>query len=263
MTTITKRQEKILDLLKHEGGKLSVIALSEKLGVSSVTIRKDLRMLAEDHTVERFYGGAVLHSITSRTAELSFEARLREAATAKQGIARYAAQFVKDGYGIALDGSTTVYAMLPYLKPMRNLTIVTNSLMIAESFRDACYSKVLVPGGRIRAESATIVGVTSALPDLNLNYGFFSAWGLSIVAGASDVDPDEVQMRQSMIERCLQLVLLLDGRKWGEVAPYTFAHIKHLDRVITSDDAPSIWIDQLRNMGIAVDVVPISARSKS
>jgi DeoR/GlpR family transcriptional regulator of sugar metabolism len=234
---------------------MSVTTLSDKLGVSTVTIRQDLRTLAQLGLIERVRGAAVLRFPGPRSTELSFEVRLHEARLEKDAIARFAVQLIKDGYGIALDGSTSAYALVPYLKLLQNLTIVTNSLIVAESFRDSPRNKVLVPAGRIRGESATIVGCPETLPDLNLYFGIFGAWGVSPARGVSDIDPDEVQMRQALISRCLKVIILADGRKLGEVAPYTYARLDEIDRVITSEDAPPDLVEQLRSRGISVDVV--------
>jgi DeoR/GlpR family transcriptional regulator of sugar metabolism len=254
MSTIKQRHKAIIQLLRQEGGQLSVNTLSARLGVSAVTIRQDLRALAGDNMLERVFGGAVLRSPAPLSGELAFEVRLREARQAKDAIGRFAAQLVKDGYGIALDGSTTSYALVPYLKTCVNLTIVTNSLIIAQSFRDNPRNKVLVPAGRVRGESATIVSQTESLPDLNLSYGFFGAWGLSTESGATDVDLDEVDMRKAMMTRCRQVVIVIDGRKWGEIAPYTFAAPDQIHRVITDDSAPDDLVDSLRARGIGVSV---------
>lgn len=256
---MVERHKALVELLRQEGGRMSVTTLSEKLGVSTVTIRQDLRTLARLKLIERVRGGAFLRLPGSRSTELSFEARLHEARQEKDAIAGFAAQLIKDGYGIALDGSTSAYALVPYLKQLQNLTVVTNSLIIAESLRDCPRNKVLVPAGRIRGESATIVGCPETLPDLNLYFGFFGAWGISPAQGVSDIDPDEVQMRQALIGRCLKVIILADGRKLGEVAPYTYARLDQIDRVITSDDASPDLIEQLRSTGICIDIVPAVA----
>jgi DeoR family transcriptional regulator of aga operon len=259
VSTMVERHKALVELLRQEGGRMSVTTLSEKLGVSTVTIRQDLRTLAKLKLIERVHGGAVLRFPGPRSTELAFEVRLHEARQEKDAIACFAVRLVKDGYGIALDGSTSAYALVPYLKLLQNLTVVTNSLIIAESFRDTPRNKVLVPAGRIRGESATIVGCPETLPDLNLYFGFFGAWGVSPARGVSDIDPDEVQMREALISRCLKVIILADGRKLGEVAPYTYARLDQVDRVITSDDAPPDLIEQLRGTGISVDVVPAIA----
>jgi DeoR/GlpR family transcriptional regulator of sugar metabolism len=256
MSTIQRRHQTIVDLLRQEGGRLSVQTLSERLGVSSVTIRQDLRTLAANDVLERVYGGAVLRPSGPMSVEMSFEVRQGEARKAKDAMGRFAAQLVKDGSGIAMDGSTSVYAMVPYLKRMNNLTIVTNSLMVAQSFRDTPRVKVLIPAGRIRGESATIVSEPDSLPDINLSLGFFGAWGVSLDGGLSDVDPDEVVMRQSLIRRCLRTVVVVDSRKWGETAPYTYAQPQDVNRIISNDGAPPEIVEHYEALGVSVDLVP-------
>jgi DeoR/GlpR family transcriptional regulator of sugar metabolism len=257
MSTIRERHKAIVKLLKQEGGQLSVNALSDKLRVSSVTIRQDLRALADENVVERVYGGAVLRPSIPLSSELSFETRLQEAFRAKEALGRFAVQMVKHGYGIALDGSTTVFALVPFLKPFTNLTIVTNSLIIAQNFRDTPHNKVFVPSGRMRGESATVVGTLDGVPNINLNIGFFGAWGVSLSGGITDVDPDEVEMRQAMMTQCREVVIVADGRKWGEIAPYTYATLEDVDRIITDDSAPEALVGQVREQGVIVDVVPV------
>ena len=257
MSTLEDRHKTIVKLLRQEGGRFSVSALSRHLGVSAVTIRQDLRVLAQNNVIERVYGGAILRADGPLSAELVFEVRLQEARSEKEAIARQAALLIKEGYGIALDGSTSVYALVPHLRSLQNLTIVTNSLMVAGGFRDTPQNTVLMPGGRVRGDTATIVDTPHVLPELNLNYGFFGAWGVSADGGVSDVDPDEVQMRQALIRRCLKVIILIDSRKWGETAPFTFARLTQIDHVITSDLAPPEPVKQLRAMGITVDCVPV------
>jgi len=256
MSTIKRRHQNIIDLLRQEGGRLSVQTLSERLGVSAVTIRQDLRALAAADVLERVYGGAVLRPSTPMSVELSFEVRQGEARKAKDAVGRFAAQLVKDGYGIAMDGSTSVYALVPYLKQMNTLTIVTNSLMVAQSFRDTPRIKVLIPAGLIRGESATIVGSPDSLPDINLSVGFFGAWGVSLDGGFSDVDPDEVAMRQAMFRRCFRSVVVVDARKWGETAPYTYAQPQEVSRIISNTGAPPDIVEHYRTLGVTVDLVP-------
>lgn len=255
MSTVKKRHQAIINLLRQEGGRLTVTKLSEQLGVSSVTIRQDLRVLADENILERTYGGAILRASSSVHSVLSFEVRQQEASREKNAIARYAAQLVKDGAGIILDGSTTAYAMVPYLKTLTNLTVVTNSLLVALGFRDTPRNKVLLPAGRVRYESGTIISALDTLPDINVNFGFFGAWGISLTSGVSDVDADEAQIRRFMLTRCLETVIMVDYRKWGEIAPYTYLELNQVSRIITDSAAPESILAECRQRGIMVDVV--------
>lgn len=253
---VEERRRIILDQLQQHG-RVSVAELSEAMQVSAVTIRQDLRALEEEGLLDRTYGGAVSRS-SSALPELSFHIRMGKRQHEKAAIAKAAAALVSDGDTVALDCSTTAYAMVEPLKRFRKLTIVTNSLIIAQSFLDSPHIHVLLPGGRLRRDSVSLVGGTNTLPEINLNIGFMGARGISMVGGISDVDADEVQMKSAMIARCISTVVLVDGSKWGQVATYTFLKPEKMARIITSDLAPPELVAQFRNEGICVDVVAAS-----
>ena len=163
---LKERRQLILDDLRRDG-RVSVKLLSEKLRVSEVTIRQDLRALEDEGILERTYGGAVLRAATTTSAELSFDIRRRKRTGEKTSIGRAAAALVKDGYGIALDSSSTAYAITPYLKRLDGLTVVTNSLMVAMQFLDTPRIQVLMPSGRGRPGWSAPVWEQQSLPAIN------------------------------------------------------------------------------------------------
>lgn len=252
---VEERRRIILDQLQQHG-RVSVAELSEAMRVSAVTIRQDLRALEDEGLLDRTYGGAV--SRTSPTLpELSFNIRMGKRQHEKAAIARAAVAMVRDGDTVALDCSTTAYAMTDALKRFKKLTIVTNSLIIAESFMDSPHIQVLLPGGRLRRDSVSLVGGLNTLPEINLNIGFMGARGVSLIGGISDVDADEVQIKSAMIARCISTVILVDGSKWGQVATYTFMKPQLVTRIITSDQASPELVAEFRERGINVDVVAL------
>jgi DeoR family transcriptional regulator, fructose operon transcriptional repressor len=251
---VEERRRLILEQLTQHG-RVSVKTLSDRLGVSTVTIRQDLRALAESGYLERTYGGAVRKAESEAPPELSFHVRQKRNSQNKEAIAAAAAALVKDGSSVALDASSTVFAMSRYLKKLKKLTVVTNSLITAQSFLDSPHIQVLIPGGRLRRDSISIVGKPDGLPTINLNYGFFGTRGLSPGSGITDVDADEVSIKQAMIAHCVSAVVLADGSKWGEVAPYTFASFQEIERIITDDSAPEDMLDQVRRQGVQIQII--------
>jgi len=254
---LEERRRTILDQIEHKG-RVTVKELSDALQVSEVTIRQDLRALQDQGLLERTYGGAVARGGTgSGLAELSFNVRQLRMRKQKASVAAAAAALVRDGYSIALDSSTTVYTLAPYLKKYEKLTIVTNGLMTAQSFLDTDDSsfRVLIAGGRLRRDSISVVGMPESLPNVNLNIGFFGARGIAESVGISEIDPDEVAVKQALMARCVQPIFLIDGGKWGQIAPYTILPTSEIRHVITSDDAPADQVRRFRQMGIRVDVV--------
>jgi len=257
MSTIRQRHKEIIELLKRENGEASVAFLSDQLGVSEVTIRQDLRTLMDEGLVDRTFGGAILRYQFSKP-ELSFETRMEEAQVEKQIIGKEAATHVHDNFGIFLDGSTTVFAMVPYLKTFNNLTIVTNSLLVAQQFRDTQNVTVLMPSGRMRGETASLVGNVQSIPNINLTLAFFGAMGVSEKAGFSDVDQEEVEMRKAILQRCDTSIVLVDSRKWGLASPYSYARPDTIDHIITTDKAPANYINSFKTLGVSITLISVS-----
>lgn len=237
-----ERRRSIVEKLQ-EVGRVSVNELSEWLSVSAVTIRQDLRALEEENLLERTHGGAMLPRGSALSAELSFEVRNRVNHNVKDAIARRAAAIVQSGQSIALDASTTCYRMLPYLKQLDRLIIVTNSLMIAQSCLDSPQIDVFMPGGRLRRDSISLVGKPDELPSVNLNYGFFGAHGISKSAGITESSRAEVEIKQALMEHCLEVYFVLDATKWGRVAPYTIESPHHYNTIITSQNIPEVELN--------------------
>lgn len=253
---LEERRRAILEQL-DQTGRVTVKKLSADLKVSAVTIRQDLRALEEAGLLDRTYGGAVARAEKTPLLELSFHVRQNKRQTQKSAMARTAVTWVQDGYSIALDSSTTVFALVHYLKQFENLTIVTNSLIVAHEFLDHAGIQVLLPGGKLRRDSISLVGQPASLPRVNLNLGFFSARGLTTQIGATEIDPDEVVIKQAMVRQCMQSILLLDSSKWGQVAPYTFIPPDQLHHIITTGDAPPDLVAACRKLSACVDVVAV------
>jgi len=250
-----ERRRAILEQLRQHG-RVSVPDLAAQLRVSAVTIRSDLSALEETGVLERTYGGAVLRADASILQELSFSVRQAQDRRQKNAIAAAAAGLLADGCSVALDCSTTVYALVPFIKRLSRVTVITNSLLIAQSLLESPQVDVLLPAGRLRRDAISIVGNPGSLPPININVGFFGARGISDAIGVTEIDSDEAAMKRAMYGRCVAPVIVLDGSKWGQVAPYTIVPPSEVKHVITSEDAPEALVERFRASGILVTVVP-------
>lgn len=253
---LEERRRMILEYLENNG-RVSVKNLSEQLNVSEVTIRQDLRALESEGLLERTYGGAMLRSANvPNPPELSFDVRRKKLETEKAAIARAAAGLVRDGYGVALDASTTAFYMTSYLKRFDGLTIVTNSLTIAQQFLDTPRIQVMMPAGRLRRDSIALVGRPTTLPDINLNIGFFGARGLTMQTGVTDISPEEAEMKRALIAHCVQTIVLIDSSKWGQISPFTYVETSKVTQIITSERAAIEHITTFEAAGVSVMRVP-------
>jgi len=231
---LPERRQQILEAVQ-DAGQLSVAELSTHFDVSEVTIRQDLQALSEQGFLLRTRGGALS---VNTMPEFSFDVRQHQYAAQKAKIGQAAANLVGHGDTVFLDASTTVHAIIPYLKNYSELTVITNSLKAAVSFLDAPQIQVILPGGSLRRESISLVDPTSDdfLKDINIQIGFFGARGVTVEEGMTDVNQNEVTMKRAMVERCRRVVGALDARKWGKIAAYTFASIEQIDTLITDSD---------------------------
>jgi DeoR/GlpR family transcriptional regulator of sugar metabolism len=254
---LEERRRVILEQLKRDG-RVSVKELSDHLNVSAVTIRQDLRALEDEGLLERTYGGAMARTVNV-LPEVAFEVRREANRSEKSAMGKAAAALVQEGYGIALDASTTAFALAAYLRGFHNLTVVTNSLMIAQQFLDNPRIEVILPGGKLRRDSASVVGNPNSLPNINLTIGFFSARGLSMDAGLTDISPEQAEIKKALLARCLTAVALIDSSKWGQVLPYTYAPIQKMSRIITTDKTAPEMIAQFRAVGVMVDIIDTEA----
>lgn len=248
-----RRRNILADL--EQNGRVSVKILSDKLNVSEVTIRQDLRALAEENLLERTHGGAVIPTQRPVSPELSFDVRLRENNMSKEKMAKYATRFIASGDSIALDASTTVFSMLPYIKQLDRLLVVTNSLVIAHELLDNPNIQVMMPGGQVRRDSASLVGTPDNFPDIHLKAGFISIHGYTEETGFTESSLEEIQMKHAMLNHCMSKFVLIDERKWGKVAPYTILRPDTTTTIITSKNSPPDIISNLQSKNIKVEFV--------
>ena len=212
--TAFERRQRILDLLRDQPG-IKVTDLAQRLDVSEGTIRNDLNALEREGVLRRVRGGAVLRQ-NHRFVSPSFAARAQLNADAKEWIARRAADMVKDGDSILMDASTTVFAMVPHLEGIRNLTVVTNGIEIALALARYGHSVILI-GGMVHADGASVIGHLGGkiLRDLHIKTAFTSCSGFSVDVGLTEIDIQEEQVKRQMITSAEQVIALIDSSKFG------------------------------------------------
>jgi DeoR/GlpR family transcriptional regulator of sugar metabolism len=241
-----ERRQQILHLLREHLG-IRVADMAQRLGVSEGTIRNDLTALEEEGLLTRVRGGAVPRE-EYQFLNRSFAERAQVNADAKQRIARYAAGLVESGDSILLDASTTVFAMVPFVRERRSLTVVTNGIEVGLALaQDPSYTVILV-GGTIRADGTSVVGDLGEklLKDLHIKTAFVSCSGFSVDAGLTEVDLQEVQIKKRMIRSAERVVALVDSTKLGRVDLTSFASLEQVSLIITDGGVEPRFIQQLR-----------------
>jgi DeoR/GlpR family transcriptional regulator of sugar metabolism len=246
----SERRQQIIRLLEKEQ-RVTVPELSQQFAVSEVTIRKDLAWLEAQGLATRTHGGAIAVTAGSSPNEMSLDVRER------QQHAEAAATYVQDGETIALDASTSALAMAPFLSSKRDLTVVTNGVRTAMELLQAPTLSVLLLGGMVRRESSSVVGVwgKSVLEQVHISKAFVGARGLTLRAGLTDVNAEEVELKRAMVEAANEVIALIDSSKWNQVTLATFCPLERLKLIITDTQAPASMVKQVRKLGVEVVLV--------
>ena len=226
------RRNQIVVLLQQRE-RMSVDDLARHFKVTGATIRSDLTALMQRNKVIRTLGSAMI----VRQAPVSpLAERLRLQASEKRAIGRLAASQIRDNEVIALDASSTSLAMAPFLKALSGLTLVTNCLAVAMEVIGHKNIRVIMPGGHLQHESASLVGPETLgfLKTLHVQTAFIGARSISLDQGLCDSDPATMEFKKTLIRISRQTVALVDSSKWDTVSLTRFAGFDEI-QVLVSD----------------------------
>lgn len=235
--------------------RVTVEQLSRALKVSPVTIRADLTELERRGRLVRIHGGAM--AANKAAHELDFEYRAQIQHAAKLAIGKYAASLVRDGDSIFLDASTTALELARHVSDRRELTVITNSLRSAEELVTYPNLTVIMPGGIVRREAFSLVGMWSAdlIQQFNIGRAFMGARGFTLKEGLTDVNPDEVALKRTIVGVAREVVALIDHTKWNQVALASFCTAEQLGTIITDKRAPKQMLEEAKARGLQVILV--------
>lgn len=244
------RRQEMLNLLRHNG-QVSVSQLSQKFGVSEVTIRNDLQILVERNLIIRTHGGAIP---VEALPEISLNLRRTQKTTEKERIGFLAAQLIEDGEAVFLDTSSTALALMQQLKKRRELTIITNSLAIAQTSIDHNGLTIVIIGGIYQRDTDSLVGLKGIemLRQFHIQKGFFGAHGISYPEGLTDVSYTEAELKREVIKMCRKAIAIVDSSKWNRVGFSSFARLEDISAVVTDTKPPEPWEEKLAALGISL-----------
>ncbi|KQS59891.1 hypothetical protein ASG36_02330 [Geodermatophilus sp. Leaf369] len=251
------RSEVILNELESRG-RVQVTDLATQLGVSTVTIRKDLEALEQRAALRRVRGGAV----STRTAdEGAFETRLRHRQAAKTAIAEAVAPLVRDGDVIALDSSTTCWYLAAQLVDRRGLVVVTTSLPTATLLSERTDATIVMPGGVVRRSARSLVGhVGDVLAGRGrIDRGFLGGHGISAERGLLDLAGEEAAAKAQLAEACDEVYGLLDASKFGSFSIHTCVPVERLTAVYTDSGVDPAAAAAVKDAGVPVHAVELEA----
>lgn len=232
------RRTQIIDAVR-DAGRLSTGALSQRFGVSEVTIRNDLAALEQQGWLQRVHGGA--EAPRAYQIEQSFSERRGVHAREKARLAIAAAGLVRTGDTVLLDSSTSAFQVAMQLCRTPGLRIVTNSFPAAASISECRGLEVIILGGVLRAETSSVVGpfLPHMLNTLHADWLFLSASGVTVARGLTDADTREVEAKRAMVHAARKVVAIVDSSKFGRESFLTFAALDDLDILICDGVPPA------------------------
>ncbi|WP_374970829.1 DeoR/GlpR family DNA-binding transcription regulator [Terrabacter sp. BE26] len=246
----SQRRSVILELVQVSGA-VKVSELVERLGVSDMTIRRDIERLSGDGLLERVHGGALALDGTRSSDEPGFSAKSRLQLAQKQAIARAAARHVEAGSSIGISAGTTTYELARAVRDVPDLTVVTNSIPVAQLLHEsAAPGQTVVLTGGVRTPSDALVGpvAVAALRSLHVDILFLGAHGVEGRTGLTTPNLVEAETNRALVESARRVCLLADSSKWGTVGLSTFADLADVDLFVTDTAFPERAREAVREM---------------
>ncbi|HSM34640.1 MAG TPA: DeoR/GlpR family DNA-binding transcription regulator [Anaerolineae bacterium] len=259
-----QRHAYILDRLRVEGA-VRVADLMRQLGVSDMTVRRDLEALESQGHLVKVHGGATLLR-DSAVHEPGFDTKRTLEHDAKLAIARTAAVLVEPGMAVAISAGSTTYEVSRLLADVPRLTVVTNSVPAAEVlYHGGRSDQTIILSGGVRTPSDALVGpfAVSALRAVNVDLVFLGVHGMDQRAGFTTPNMLEAETNQALIETGRRLVVTADHTKWGVTGVSTIARLDRADIVISDrglDEAAQAILRELAGELILAGPVDPAAR---
>lgn len=218
-------------LMENESA--DITTLSRQLGVSEMTVRRDLEILEKDGNVVRVYGGAKIKS--KRVYESLMEERLIKNIAEKDAIAKKASEYIEDGDVIALDASTTALAICKYIKDRKKLTVITSNICAAIELSDQNDISIILLGGTVKKSSLTMVGpcIKDMLKQFYIDKAFICSKSLSFKEGLTDATIDEGEAKKAMMDSSKSVFIVADHTKINEVSFFHVCDYKRMNKIIT------------------------------
>lgn len=253
MNTLKRRKEIISELEKE--GAVKTINLSERLEVSSMTIRRDLNYLASEGIVTLTHGGATLNNgALLEHATLFKEEKLVEE---KRRIGEFCCNFVNEGDAIFIDTGTTAKVVAETIDGRKNILVVSHSLLVHQILGRSSGIKLIAAPGVFREKTMGFLGQMTCdfVAGLKFDTLFLGVEGVDIKHGVSVPDIIDAETKRALVRQAKRVVVVADYTKIGVSYFMTIVPLKEIDVLVTNKEADSNVIDQIRECGVEVFLV--------
>jgi DeoR/GlpR family transcriptional regulator of sugar metabolism len=244
-----ERKALLLDTLRRDG-RVVAKRISQELGLSEDTIRRDLRELAAEGRLQRVHGGA----LPASPATANFAGRQALASAAKAAIGRAAARLVRSGQIVFLDGGTTAVQLARHLAPELDATIVTHSPSVAVELVDHPRVTVELIGGRLFKHSVVAMGATAAeaIARVRADLYFMGVTGVHPETGLTTGDAEEAAIKRLISRQAAETIVLASREKLGAASPYAIVPLSQIGALVVEAGLPDDLLAPYRALGIEI-----------
>jgi len=248
-----ERQTQILQLLTRFS-RVSLSQVCETFSVSQATARRDLESLASQGKIQRVHGGAI--PIRQANPEPPILVRGSEQEEEKRRIGRLAASLIEDGDAVFLGSSTTVLEVAKNLPERRNLTVLTNSLLVINTLAGLPEITLVSLGGVLRKSEHSFIGhiTERSLAEVRADKVFFGVRALSLEHGLTNDYLPETLTDRAILGMGGQVIIVADYTKFGRVSTAFLAPLSAMHTLVTDSQAPAEFLSTLELQGIRIMV---------
>jgi DeoR family fructose operon transcriptional repressor len=236
------RRRVLLDLLR-ESGRVDITWAAGQLGVHHMTIRRDLKGLEREGSARLVRGGAIF------VGPEEFEIRQSKALSAKRRIAAKLAPLVRTGESVAIDASTTLFALVEDLPAVDHLLVVTCGIPAFQALQPRTGVRVFLSGGEVDRRTGSLVGPVAqrTLESFSFSCGFLSATALDPELGTMEPTVEEAEMKQALVRASQQVVLAVDSTKLSQRSAVRALSLDQIQTVVTELDPADSRLDPYRD----------------
>lgn len=244
-------------------GAVSLRELARVVQTSEVTVRRDVRALEAEGLLDRRHGGAVLPG--GFTRESGFPQKSQLATAEKTAIADLAAGLVSEGEAVVVGAGTTTQELARRLARVPGLTVVTNSLLVAQALAHANRVEVVMTGGTLRGSNYALVGsgAEQSLQGLRVSRAFLSGSGLTAERGLSTSNMLSASVDRALVQAASEVVVLADHTKLGTDTMFQTVPTDVMTRLVTDkpppqDDRAGTELQALADQGVQITVAGLT-----
>jgi len=254
MKNITDRHQYILEKLQKLG-KVNIIELVEEMGVSGVTIRKDLKLLEDKKLMFRTRGGGSINNPYAVDRPIVEKELINS--DEKRRIARAAIELIGATDSIMISSGTTAFEVSRALHPNRHLTVITPALKVGLELSNRPNVEVMQLGGLVRPASSSVTGAHAIriLEEISCSILFLGVDGIDLDFGITISNISEAALNQKMIETAQTVIILADSTKFDRRGLGRICGSDQVDYIVTDSKVSPTTVKDLEDRGIKLVIV--------